>query len=162
MNWLDIVVLVALGLLAVTGWRSGGVQIGVTAAGILAGIALASRQHGTLEPLFSKFIHSDNGAEIGAFVAIFILVLIASLVVTSVVRSVLGKLKLGVADKLVGLALGVVVTFAIGSAVLSTIQSYPVLGLEDTIAGSALGTFLADNVDVVLRGMKFLPSDLGV
>ena len=161
MNWLDIVVLVTVGTVALAGLRLGGVHIAVTAVGVLAGIVLAGHLHGDVRPIISRFTDSENGAEIGAFAAIFVLALIASLVAGFMLRVVLSKLMLGWIDRLAGLGLGVVVTLAAGSAVLSAIQSYPVLGLEETITGSTLGSFLADNFDVVLRGLKFIPDDLG-
>ena len=162
MNWLDVAILATAGLIALAGWRMGSLHIGVTGAGILAGIALASHLHNEVEPFFSHFIDSSNGAEIAAFIAIFILVLLASILVGFMVRAITHRLMLGWIDKLVGLGLGVVITFAIGSAVLSTVQSYPVFSMEDTIEDSAMGTFLADNFDTVLRSLKFVPGDLGV
>ena len=161
MSWLDIVILAVVGFIALAGWRMGGVHIGVTGAGTLAGIALASRLHNQVNPFFSRFTDSDNGAEIAAFVAIFILALMASLVVGFIAHSILRRLMLGWADRVMGLGVGIAVTFAIGSAVFSAIQSYPVFGLEETIGDSIIGAFMADNFDTVLRGLKLVPSDLG-
>ena len=161
MSWLDIVIIAVVALIALAGWRMGGIHIAVTGAGILAGIALSSRVHHRVTPIFSPFIDSDNGAEIAAFTAIFILVLIASVVVGFMVRTLSRKLMLGWMDNMAGLALGVVVTLAIGSAAFSAIQSYPVHGLDNTIADSTLAPFLADNFDTVLKGLKFIPTDLG-
>ena len=161
MNWLDIVIIAVVALIALAGWRMGGIHVAVTGAGILAGIALSSRVHHRVTPIFSPFIDSDNGAEIAAFTAIFILVLIASVVVGFMVRTLSRKLMLGWMDNIAGLALGVVVTLAIGSAAFSAIQSYPVHGLDNTISDSTLALFLADNFDTVLKGLKFIPTDLG-
>lgn len=162
MNWLDIVILAAVGFITLAGWRMGGIHMGVTGAGIVVGIALASRLHDRVKPVITRFVDSENGAEVGAFIGIFILVLAASVVAGWTVRSVLNRLMLGPVDKVVGLGVGVAVTFAIGSALLSAVQSYPVFGLEDTIASSTLGSFLADNFDVVMRGLRFVPDDFGV
>ena len=161
MNWLDFVILASGGVIGLVGWRMGGIRAGVTATGILVGIAIAGHLHGRLEPLFSRFIDSDDGAEIAAFIAIFVLVLVASATAGVVASGLARRLMLGWADKLVGLGLGILMTPAIGSALLSATQSYPVLGLDSTIDGSTLGSFLADNFDVVLRGIKFIPDDLG-
>ena len=161
MNWLDIVILVAVGVVALVGWRMGGIQVSITGAGILAGIALSSRFHSEAEPLFSRFIDNENGVEFAGFIAIFILVLVASLTVGFLAHSILRSLKLGLMDNVSGLGLGVVIILAIGSAALSAIQSYPIHGLENTITESTLGSFLANNVDVVLRGLKFIPGDFG-
>lgn len=161
MNWLDIVILAAIGVVALAGWRMGGVHVAVAAVGILAGIAIASRLHNRVTPLFSRFLDSENGAEIAAFISIFLLALVASLAFGAMVHALFRRLMLGWLDRAAGLGLGVVATFAIGSAVFSAIQSYPVLGLEDSIATSTLATFMADNLDVVMRGLKFIPDDLG-
>jgi len=161
MNWLDIVIVVAGGSITLIGWTMGGIFIGVAALGILAGMALATRIQDELQPLFSRFIDSDNGAEIASFIAILVLILIASVAISIALRAVLSKLMLGWVDKASGLAVGLVLTFAIGSGVLATIQQHPVLGLETIIEDSALGSFLADKFDVVLRGIRFLPKDLG-
>ena len=161
MNWLDIAILAMVGSIALAGLGMGGIHIGVTGAGVLAGIALSSRLQDQVRPLFSQFTENDNAAELGAFIAIFIAVLIASVVVGFMACSILKSLMLGWMDKLLGLGVGIAVSFAIGSAVLSTVQGYPVMGLEDTIDESTLGTFLADNFDVVLRTLRFVPHDLG-
>ena len=161
MNWLDIVILAVGGFIALAGTGMGGIQIGVTGAGIMGGIALAGHLHSWVEPISSRFIDSDDGARFAAFAAIFIVVLIASVVVGFMVRAISRRLMLGWVDKVLGLGLGVIVSFAIGSAVLSAIQSYPIFSLDETIGDSTLGSFLADNFDIVLRGLKFIPGDLG-
>ena len=161
MNWLDVVIVVVSGVAALLGWVTGGLYVAVTGVGVLVGITLASRQHERIAPLFSRFTDSQNGAEIIAFAVIFGLVLIASVIVSFLASTVLRKLMLGWADKVAGVALGIVLVFAAGSAIFSAIQSYPVYDLDDYIAGSALASFLADNFDVVLRGLKFIPDDLG-
>ena len=161
MNWLDIVVVVVAGIVAMMGWKVGGLHMVVTGAGTLVGIALASRQHERVEPLFSRFIDSQNGAEIAAFATIFVLVMIASILASFLAGAILRTLMLGWADKVAGVGLGVVVVFAVGSAIFSAIQSYPVHGLDNYIDDSALGSFLADKFDMVLRGLKFVPDSLG-
>ena len=162
MNWLDFVIIGSVGVVAIMGMRMGGIHIAVAGAGALAGLALASRVQGRAEPFFSKFIGSENGAELAAFVAVFAVVLVSSLFLGMVVRALLQRLMLGWTDKLAGMGVAAAVVLVAGSGLLSTVQSYPVLGLEVTIADSVLGAFLADNFDTVVRGMRFVPSDLGV
>lgn len=162
MNWLDVVVIIAAVLVGVTGLKVGAVQFAATGLGILVGITMASRLQGRLDPIFSGFIDSDNGAEIAAFIAIIVIMAFAAMVLGMVVRRILKTLMLGWLDQVAGLAIGLVIVFSLGSALLANIQSFPVLGIQDTIDGSVLGSFLADNFDAVLRGLKFIPSDLGV
>ncbi len=77
-------------------------------------------------------------------------------------RTVLRGLLLGWVDTAAGLALRVLVMGAILSAVFAAIQSFPVLGLHDTIEHSVLGPFLADNFDVLLRVLKLVRSDFRI
>ena len=161
MNWLDAVILVVFAIVAVTGLRMGGVGFAAIGLGVLVGIAMASRLQGKLEPVFSSFMDSENGSEIAAFIAILVLAIFASMVAGSVLRRMLKIVMLGWLDQAAGLAAGLIVAFSLGSAILSNIQSFPILDLQDAIDGSTLGSFLADNFDVVLRGLRFVPSDLG-
>ncbi|GIS82732.1 MAG: hypothetical protein CM1200mP15_13640 [Dehalococcoidia bacterium] len=39
------------------------------------------------------------------------------------------------------------------------LQKFPVGSIQETIDDSTLGSFLADNFDVVTRGLKIIPSD---
>ena len=161
MNWLDILIFVVGGIIALVGWRMGGSRIAVTALGIVVGLALAGRLHDDVGSLVSRLTDNDDAAYLGGFIAILALVLVASLLVSFLLRTLLKKFMIGPADKLAGLALGVVVSFVIGSGALSAIQSYPVWDMDSAIEDSAVGTFLADRFDVILRGAKFIPDDLG-
>ncbi len=161
MNWLDAVILVVSAIIAVTGLRMGGVGFAAIGLGVLVGIAMASRLQAKLEPVFSGFIDSENGSEIAAFIAILVIIIFVSVVAGAVLRRILKVVMLGWLDQLAGLGAGLIVAFSLGSAFLSNIQSFPILDLQDTIDGSVLGSFLADNFDTVLRGLKFIPSDLG-
>ncbi len=161
MNWLDAAILVVGGVLAVVGMRMGALHIAAIAVGSLAGLALASRLQGKVAPLFENFTDSENGPEIAALVVIFLVVMIGVFLAANLLKGVFNKVSLGWVDKVAGIGFGVILAFAIGSTILSSVQDYPILGLEDTIDESALGTFLADNFDVVLRGLRVVPKDLG-
>jgi len=160
MNWLDLVLIVFVAVVAVIGYRTGLVQAGTTLVGILVGIALASRLHDKVDSLFS-FTGNENAQEIGGFILIFALVLLGSIVASYLLRSILRAAMLGWVDSLGGVALGVVIAAAAASAVLSNVQQFPVLDLDVTVEDSLLGSFLADNFDVVLRGVRILPKGYG-
>lgn len=162
MNWLDVLILGVTGLTAMMGLGIGGIHVAVTGVAILAGTSLAGHHHGLVEPLVSRFTDVQNQAEIISFVVIMVAVLLASVALGAAVRTILKGLMLGWVDRLLGMGLAMVVTFAVGSALLSVVQTYPVGGLDGVIDDSTLGTFLADNFDTVLRGIRFIPKDLGV
>ena len=162
MNWLDILILGVAGFTALVGLGVGGIQVAITGVAVLAGTALAGHYHDRVVPLASRFTDARNEAEIASFAAILVVVLLASLVLGIAVRTVMKGLMLGWVDRLLGVGLAVVITFAVGSALFSAVQSYPVGGLDLAIDDSTLGTMLADNFDTVLRGIRFIPRDLGV
>ena len=156
MNWLDILILGVAGFTALVGLGVGGIQVAITGVAVLAGTALAGHYHDRVVPLASRFTDARNEAEIASFAAILVVVLLASLVLGIAVRTVMKGLMLGWVDRLLGVGL------AVGSALFSAVQSYPVGGLDRAIDDSTLGTMLADNFDTVLRGIRFIPRDLGV
>jgi hypothetical protein len=45
------------------------------------------------------------------------------------------------------------------SGVLTAIQKFPIRDLDQTIDESKLGIFMADQFDVVVRGVKLIPGD---
>lgn len=161
MNWLDIAIIVSTGVLLLLGWKLGVLHLAVVAVGAFLGITLASRFKDEVEPAFSALGLGDNWAEVAAFIAIFLIALAAALVAGSMLQFMSRRLKIGWADNAIGAALGLIVSLAVWSTLLSTVQSHPVLGLESTVEGSALGTFLADRFDLVLKGIGFIPDDLG-
>ena len=66
----------------------------------------------------------------------------------------------GLAEKLAGLAAGLVLGFVLLSGVLTGVQKHPFNDeLVEDIDDSALGAFLADNFDVVIRGVGLIPGD---
>ena len=107
MNWLDILIFAVGGVIALLGWRMGGLRIAATAVGIMVGLTLASRLHDDVRPMFSAFKISDNAAEIGAFIAIFALVLAASVAISFPIRALPKKFMIGWVDNTLGLGLGI-------------------------------------------------------
>ena len=161
MNWLDIASLAGGGVLALVGLWMGAAHIGVTVAGVLGGIVLASWFHDDVQPVFSRLVADDNVAQFSAFAFIFVLVLILAVVVGFMTSRLLKMFMLGWADRVMRLVFGMAVTFAVGSALFSAIQSYPFLGLEATIQESVLASFMADHFDTIMKGLKLIPGDLG-
>ena len=62
-------------------------------------------------------------------------------------------------NKLGGLIVGVVVGFVLLSGILTGIQKFPIGDAQQTIYDSKLGAFLADNFDVITRGVGLIPGD---
>lgn len=162
MSWLDAIILAAAGFAAMVGLGIGGIHVAVTGVAVLLGTSLAGHYHDLVEPLVSRFTDAENQAQIISFAVIMVVVILVAVAVGVAVRAFLKGLKLGWVDRLLGSVLAVVIALAVGSALLSVVQTYPVGGADGVIDDSVLGTFLADNFDTVLRAIRFIPKDLGV
>jgi membrane protein required for colicin V production len=139
MNWLDIVIIVAIALLGIAGLRQGLIRTVFGIAGLIGGIVLAGRYYsGLAARLF------PSGA-IWGNIAAYAIIAIATLVVAGVIGWLLAKLvnfaALGWVDKLVGFVLGIVIGGLLCAAVLAILlKYYP--GMEATINQSLIAKFL--------------------
>ena len=161
MNWLDLVLLVLIGVAAMIGFRAGLLMAASTLVGTLVGITIASRYGDDAGSVFSSLTDNENVQEIAGFLLVLLLVLAAAAVMGTVLKKVLHTFMLGWVDQLGGLALWAIIAMAAASALLANLQDFPVLSLDSTIADSTVGSFLADNFDVVLRGVRILPRGFG-
>jgi len=160
MNWLDIAIPVVWGMTALWGFSSGLLRILVPLFSLVVGMALSSRIGDSVGEIFSPVTDNENAQTVAGFVLIFGLLFIAGGIVSFVARRVLGIIPLfGMVNSLAGMAVGLLVGFILVSGVLTAIQKFPVRDLEITIDESTLGTFMADQFDVVIRGIKIIPGD---
>ncbi|MEC8857317.1 MAG: CvpA family protein [Chloroflexota bacterium] len=160
MNWADIVILVVWGITVLWGYSAGLLQILVPFISLVLGLALSSRIGDSVGELFSGVTDNENAQTIAGFLLVFGGVFIAGVILSFMARKVLGIIPLfGFANSLTGMAVGLLIGFVLLSGVLTNIQRFPVRDYDETIHESTLGTFLADNFDVVIRGVKLIPGD---
>ena len=160
MNWIDIAILVIWGMTALWGFSSGLLRILVPLVALVIGMALSSRIGDSVGEIFSAFTDNENAQTVAGFVLIFGLLFILGGIISVVARRVLGIIPLfGMVNSLAGMAAGLLVGFLLVSGVLTAIQKFPVRDLDATIDESTLGTFMADQFDVVIRGIKLIPGD---
>ncbi len=160
MNWIDIAILVVWGITALWGFSAGLLQIVVPLISLVVGLALSSRIGDSVGNIFSGVTDNENAQTVAGFILIFGVLFVLGGIISFMARRVLGIIPLfGLANSLAGMAAGVLVGFLLLSGVLTGIQRFPFQDLDKTIDESALGTFLADNFDVVIRGVKIIPGD---
>ena len=160
MNWVDIVILVVWAGTASWGASMGLLQMGVHLVVVALGLAISSRIAPTVGGLFSVVTDNENAQSVAGFIAVFLILFIAGGVVSFWLRMVLGIIPFfGSFNKLGGLIIGVAVGFLLLSGILTGIQKFPVGDAQQTIDDSKLGSFLADNFDVVIRGIKLIPGE---
>ena len=160
MNWIDIVILVVWGVTALWGFSSGLLKILVLFFSLVIGLALSSRIGDSVGELFSGLTDNENAQTIAGFLLILVVLLVAGGIISFMASKVLGIIPLvGLVNSLSGMAVGLLVGFLLISGVLAAIQKFPITDLDLTIDESKLGTFMADQFDVVVRGVKLIPGD---
>ena len=160
MNWIDIVILVVWGVTALWGFSSGLLKILVLFFSLVIGLALSSRIGDSVGGLFSGLTDNENAQTIAGFLLILVVLLVAGGIISFMASKVLGIIPLlGLVNSLSGMAVGLLVGFLLISGVLTAIQKFPIRDLDQTIDESKLGTFMADQFDVVVRGVKLIPGD---
>ena len=160
MNWIDIAILIVWGITALWGFSNGFLQVVVPFISLVIGLALASRIGDSVGNIFSVITDNENAQTVAGFILIFAAMFVLGGIISFTARSVLRIIPFfGLADKLAGMAVGLLVGFLLLSGVLTGIQRFPFRDLDKTIDESALGTFLADNFDVVIRGVGLIPGD---
>jgi membrane protein required for colicin V production len=160
MNWVDILVLVGWGLVALWGFKVGLIRMVVPLVVVVVGLALSSRIAEPVGDFFSFISENENVQTVAAFIAILIVLLVIGALLSSLLRTAIGIIPLaGLVNNLAGAGIGILIGFIILSGLLTGLQKIPMGGIRADIAQSSLGTFLADNFDVVTRGFRLIPGD---
>ena len=160
MNWVDILVLVVWGLMALWGFKSGLLGMVVPLIMIILGLAISSRIAEPVGNLFSFLSESENVQTVIAFIAIFLALLLLSAWLSGLLQTASKFIPLaGIANRLSGMAVGIFVGFLLLSGILTGLQHFSVGGIQDDIAESPLGSFMANNFGVTLRAVKLVPGD---
>ncbi len=160
MNWVDIAILVVWAGTASWGASMGLLQMGVHLLVVAVGLAISSRIAPTVGDLFSVVTDNENAQSAAGFIAVFLILFIAGGVASFWLRMVLGIIPFfGSFNKLGGLIVGILVGSLLLSGILTGIQKVPIKDAQQTIDDSKLGSFLADNFDVITRGIGLIPGN---
>ena len=160
MNWVDIVIIVVWGVTAVWGYSKGFFGVLVPLISLVVGLALASRIGDSAGEMFSSVIDNENAQTVAGFILIIGVLFILGGIIGVFIHKIVGIIPLfGFFNSLAGMAVGILIGFLLLSGLLTNIQKFRVRDYDATIDQSKLGTFLADNFDVVIRGLKLIPGD---
>lgn len=146
MNWLDIIIIVALIVPIFTGLMQGLIKAALSLAGIIVGVVLASNYYENLAGVLG-FISNEDIANIVAFIIILAIVFIIANLIAFFLRATIKALTLGWVDRVGGAVFGFVMGAIFISAVLATIVKF--FG-EGMVTESALAAFLLDKFPIVL------------
>lgn len=134
MNWVDLLILGTVTIAVVAGLFRGAVRTVFSAAGIVAGFLVASRESGAVGVLLERIVRPELAAVLG-FVAVFFGIAVAFTLVGVLFRKVLSGLMLGWLDRLAGAALGLLqaaVALGVLALVIEGFGSFPAAGRSVT------------------------------
>jgi len=147
MNWLDIVIIVAMLFLGMVGLWRGATKAAFGIIGLIGGIALAGRYYLPLANILSP------GEATWSRIAAYAIILVAILIVASVIGWFVARLvhivMLGWADRLLGFILGAGIGGMLCAAVLAIVSKYlPVT--QEPISRSVMARLLMEQFPLLL------------
>ena len=119
MNWLDIVFMVLVISCGLVGVWIGLIRAAFGALGVVLGILIASQVSDNLGGLYAGYISNETLANVIAYALIILLSVIVARVLAMVVRKVVYMLFMGWADRVAGLAMGLIAGAAISGAAIA-------------------------------------------
>jgi len=156
MNWLDIVIIVAIAIPTLIGLRIGIIKAVLSLAGLILGVILAGRYYVPLSEQLA-FIPQASVAKIVAFAIILIGVMVIASVLALVLKWIASIVMLGWVNRAGGAVFGLVLGTIFCSALLATWVKF--LGVAGAISESSLTAILLDQFPVVLA---LLPDEFDV
>jgi len=141
MNWLDIVLLILLGLSAFQGLMRGLIKTIFSIIGVIVAIMVASRFYDTVSGWFGFAENAVFNAF--SFVVILVAIMVIFSLLANLLRSFTSAVLLGWADRLGGALFGLLIGALLLGAALSVWISLfsPAIAAESSIAGFLAGKF---------------------
>ena len=147
MNWLDIVLVVAIAISAVTGLRIGLIKSILSIIGMIAGVILAGRYY----VLFSErlsFIPQETLARIVAFLIILVAVMVIANILAWLLDRFVSAIMLGWVNHLGGAVFGLFLGIIFCSALLTIWVR--LVGINVVIGESRIASVLLDYFSLIL------------
>jgi membrane protein required for colicin V production len=153
-NWLDIVLIAAIGFSTFNGYRNGFIRELVSIASVILAIPVAGIFYDDMFPKVEPIVDNEDLAALISFLAILMGVIIGGQVAAHLLKRTAEILNLGVLDRIAGGAFGFVKAVFIAQVVLIALVTFPKPDLRDDIDGSPVAQRLLDTAPTVLA---FLP-----
>jgi len=147
MNWLDIIIIVAIAITTFLGLKIGIIKAVLSLAGLIVGVILAGRYYVPLSHQLA-FIPGENVAKIVAFAIILIGVMVIAIVLARLLKWATSAVMLGWVNHLGGVVFGLVLGAVFCSALLAIWVKW--LGIGSTITESIVAAILLDKFPLIL------------
>ncbi len=156
MNWLDAAIIIAIAWFTFAAFRAGLIREVVTLIAAVVGVLAAGHYYDNLAADVLLFIDNDKAARVLSFLILFGAVALAGQLAAILLKQTASLLCLGWLDHLAGAAFGLLKALVLVEMFLILFTTYPYLGLDDTIAGSAIAPLFLDGGPALL---KLLPGE---
>jgi len=150
MNWLDLVLLLIIGLSVVTSFRKGLSREIIGLVSVVAAIVLAIWLYGSAGAIVEPYVSSTSIAHFIGFCLVFVAVMLLGGVVSFVVGRFLRVTGLSIFDHLLGAVFGLVRGVLIGVALVMGMMAFsPASGPPQGVVHSRVAPYVVDAARVV-------------
>ena len=150
MNWVDALVIVMVGALALIGWRAGVIGAATALGGVVVAGVVAANTYTGLAPALSGVIENKGVAQVVAFGVVFLVLLVAAMVLGRIVKRLLNILLIGWVDNAAGLVAGGFVGVLGATFLIMVMGAVPVEELGNAVEESVLGVWVVDRMTGLL------------
>ncbi|MFQ5382728.1 MAG: CvpA family protein [Dehalococcoidia bacterium] len=154
MNWLDLLILLAIGVITYSAYRSGFVRELVSLGAVILAIPIAGVLYDDMVPKVEPIVDDRRLASLISFLAILVAVIVAGQVAAHLLRRGVRLLNLGAVDSIAGGAFGFLKAILIIQSLLLALILFPRPDIRNSVDGSALATRMLDGSPLILL---FLP-----
>ena len=179
MNWIDIVIIIAVVATALIGWRMGLIRSALMVVGIIVAVELAAQISEPLAAKLNETVKSDSIATVVAYLIVGAIAFLATQVAASFANKLLATLKLGWVNTVGGAAMGAMSGLIMGAALVAVLARLAFLvpesfvenlapvdvrsGIKGSLLDSALANAYVDVYDVLPgSALGLIPGDFKI
>jgi membrane protein required for colicin V production len=156
MNWLDVAIVIVIAWFTFAAFGAGIIREVVTVIAFVVAVLAAGFYYDDLAENVLLFIDDDIAANVAAFGVLFGSVALGGQLAALLLKQMVSLLRLGWLDHLAGAAFGLLKGLILVEMFLILFTTFPYLGLDDIIRGSAIAPLFLDGGPILL---KLLPSN---
>ena len=151
MNWVDVVIIVVMGISVLFGVRWGLIKEVFILLALIFGVIIAGRSYSLGAKILSSVIHSPNAANILGFVLMFILVAVILTIIGVLLKRLIRLIRLGWIDRAGGGVFGLLRWAIIIGVAVAFITRFPVLGSDKWMKDAILPPFFLHFIESLWR-----------
>lgn len=151
MNWLDVLIVLALVGFTVAAYSAGLIREVVTLSAVVIGIVIAGFLYDNLAKDVLVFIDNESAAEAVSFLVLFGAVYLFGQIAAYMLKTGASLLMLGPWDALGGAFFGFIKGLFIVQVLLLVFAGYPSLGLDSAVDNSAVAKYFVDDFSFLLN-----------